>query len=131
MQSNYQAAVVNVNNFYQKKNCYLALAIALAQEMPQPIAIYDAEENLIYCNNRLGSLNNSRKRDLKNLTTVAGYLNDIYLDIETLYCTVRQVYKDLHQRNCIATLRTGITINFKIIPVIENFNLVGVVVIGC
>ena len=130
--STYTASVVNVNNNFQPRQCYLSATIALAQWIDEAVVIFDADKNVIYKNNRFGSFNGTRRGEVKTVNAVCRYLagNETYSNVHVMHNAILQVY-DTHTPIFIElSLKNEAVVDFRIIPAIEDHELIGVVLIG-
>lgn len=131
--SNYQAQVVNVNNNFQRQQCYLSATISLAQWVDESVIIFDADQYVIYNNNRFGSMDDARSKDKVNVNSICRYLagRGIYKDIHNIHTEIKNAYNDLVPKFRRARMTGGGVVDFRIIPVLEKMNLAGMVLIGC
>ena len=131
--SEYRARVVNITNNYRAKQCYLSATIALAQWIDEAVIVLDADEKVLYTNNRFGSFRDAEKRDKLTFNAMAVYLDShaIYDDINILRRAVNRVYNDMIPAFVCVRLNGGLMVDFRVIPAIEDCELIGVVIIGC
>ncbi len=128
--SSYQAKVVNVNNNFQPSCNYLSFALAMAQWSDDSVILFDEDRDIIYFNNKLGTLTSATKFDFKSLETSCRFFRSTYIDGDKIYNAVFQCYTDLKPAFFTATKQNGDLIGFKIIPVVDNITLRGVILKG-
>lgn len=128
--TSYQAQVVNVNNNYQKQDKSLPFLLSVAQWSGESIIILDQEMDVTYLNNKLGSFSGARSRDTKNLDGVARYMRNIYKNADVIYREILKCYRDYKPRFLSGVKFCGDTVYIKLIPVLDNVNFRGVILMG-
>lgn len=131
MRNSYHAEMVNVTNVYQEQSSYMSAVMVLAQWSDASIILYGPSEEVLYYNNRSGSLDAATKQDTLNLSSVAAYLDGIYEDVSIVHNAIKRCYKDLKPTKSHAVLLRGGRIDFEIYPAMECLAASGLSVLKC
>lgn len=128
--ASYQARVVNVNNIYSPGNDYLPFVLALMQHIDESVIAFDADFEVFRFNDRLGTFANATRRDMRTVDTVCAYMGNHYVHAQSIKKMIIQCTRDLEVKRFDTLKLSGDMVAFKIIPVAEKNELVGVVLMA-
>jgi len=127
MGAHYKAKEITVNNNFAKSDP-MAWLIALAAASVESVAVFDGKMNLIYYNNRFGTLNQAKQDDLVDLYTLCEYYRNFYSNWVEALTLVRYVYRYSTPRTFELThYIPALSCSCRVYPVLLDSRLGGVV----